>query len=125
MENIAGLVGQQRGPQLLETFAIPPSLQVTGLATKVSFKLLSSEEEITASRLGQYNVVKAQTEAAKMAIAKLDGKSVDAASGDIDEFWEKGGPKVRSLLLQAYAKISSPTGDEETSFFGSQESSVG
>lgn len=103
-------------------FQIPVTLQSEKLGVKVvSLRQLTSEQEITAQRLGRFDMLKTQYEAVKMAMAEFDGKAANFSNGDVDQFWEDAGPKLRSLLLQGYNKISSPDGEEEKSFFGSMK----
>lgn len=109
----------------VESFTIPPSLQRAGCATKVTLCELSVKDELGASRKGGYDMVKGTYEATKSAIYMLDGKRVSNAEGDVDEFFEKIGPKVRALLVSAYEQMHGPNKTEETDFFLSRVQGAG
>lgn len=110
--------------KLFHDFTIPEKLRYEGGPAVVSLQLLSSDQELIASRLGRFDVLKTQYEAVKLSVGALDGAKADPSTGIVDTFWEKAGPKVRSLLLQAYDRISSPTKEDESSFFLSEKARV-
>jgi hypothetical protein len=91
-----------------------------GVPQKVSMTQLTAEQELQASKIGRFDMMKAQYVATKMSIVEMDGKAPDKGGGGLDSFWERCDPRLRSLLLQAYNKISSPTKEEEEGFFGSE-----
>jgi len=101
-------------------FTIPKTLQKDGVAKKVGIRELTSDEEITASKVGNYNIAKTEYESVKMSICSLDGKSTSNADGDVDAFWNKCGPKVRTLLLKAHNRVNTPQKDEDEDFFKSE-----
>ena len=111
--------------RMIHEFTIPETLKSEALPRVVSLRQLSADLEMTASKLGRYEVMKSQYEAVKLAIFELDGKPANAANGDVDQFWENAGPKLRSLLMQAYNRISAPSNEEEESFFESQKVRMG
>jgi len=87
---------------------------------KVALRQLSADEELMASKIGRFDIMRAQYAAAKLSIVELDGKPVHYADTVLEAFWERSDPRVRSLLLQAYNRLSSPTKEEEEDFFGSE-----
>jgi hypothetical protein len=108
----------------IHTFTIPATLR-NGGPGKVGLRQLTADQELMASKVGRFDVMKTQYEAAKLAIAEFDGKPANYADGDVDKFWEGGGPKLRALLLQAYNHMASPSTEEEASFLSSEAISVG
>ena len=103
-------------------YSIPESLGggKAGIPLKVGLVQLTAEQELMASKIGRFDMTKAQYTAAKLSIVEMDGKPTDQADGGIDSFWDKCDPRVRSLMLQAYNKLSSPSKEEEESFFASE-----
>ena len=91
-----------------------------GVPQKVSMTQLTAEQELQASKIGRFDMMKSQYVATKLSIVEMDGKPSDQADGGLDSFWERCDPRVRSLLLQAYNRVSSPSKEEEESFFGSE-----
>jgi hypothetical protein len=106
------------------TYTIPESLRTEGGPSSLGLSLLTVDQELTASKIGRFDTMKTQYEAAKMAIAQADGKDVMNGDGAIDVLWEKVGPKMRALVLQAYNEISSANGEEEAAFFKSRSVKV-
>lgn len=114
-----------RRPRLVYEYTIPPSLRTEECPhASVGLHILTADEELIAAKAGGFNVLKQQYEAAKIAIGELDGKPTDPSTGQVDTFWNKCGPKMRSLILQKYNRISAPTTEEEDSFFGSEKIKV-
>lgn len=107
--------------KVLFDFTIPPNIRYTGGPSEISLQLLTADQELTASRLGRFDVMKTQYEAVKLAIAALDKKVVSPATGEVDTFWEKIGPKGRSLILQSYNRVSAPSQEDEASFLASEK----
>lgn len=108
------------------TYTIPESLRdsETKRPSNVTMRALTADEELTASRLGRFDVMKSQYAATKLSIVALDGAPVSTADGSTDAFWERSDPRLRSLILQAYNKLSSPTQAEEDAFFKSATARV-
>ena len=124
MENEKPTSMFERKMRPVHTFTIPESLRSTGGPTTVTLVELMATQELDASSLGRYNLLKSQYEAVNLSIYALDGKPVDRTGIELDQFWENTNPRVRSLLLQAYNKISSPSDEEHTSFFDSEKVEV-
>jgi len=103
-------------------YKIPESLGggKNGIPCKVALVQLTAEQELMASKIGRFDMMKSQYVATKLSIVEMDGKPSDQADGGLDSFWERCDPRVRSLLLQAYNRVSSPSKEEEESFFGSE-----
>jgi hypothetical protein len=102
------------------TYTIPEELRDASKRPEtVSLRLLTSDEELQASRAGKFDIMKSQYEATKLMIVALDGKPVSVADGSVDSFWERADPRVRNLLIEAYNRLSSPTRGQQDDFFKS------
>ena len=108
----------------IHTYTIPESLRngSNGAAnpSRVGMQQLNADQELMASKSGKFDYMKAQYAAAKLSIVEFDGARV-LPDGTVDIWWDKADPKLRSLILQAYNKLSSPSAEEDTTFFGSEE----
>lgn len=113
-----------RGKALFK-YRIPARLRTSDsgqpLPEVITMRTLSADEELQANQIGRFNLLKAQYDAAKRSIVALDGKVVSYPEGEADKFWEAAGPKVRSLILQAYNKAAAPLKEDEDAFFASEE----
>jgi hypothetical protein len=111
----------------IHTYTIPESLRSapngSPSPTKIGMQQLNADQELMASKTGRFDYMKAQYAAAKLSIVEFDGRKVDP-DGTVDIWWDKADPKLRSLVLQAYNKLSSPSTEEDESFFGSEEMKV-
>lgn len=107
------------------TYTVPESMRdASKQPAKVSFRQLTADEELTASKAGKFDVMRSQYEAVKLSIVAVDGKPVSVADGTVDSFWEHADPRLRSLLIDAYNRLSSPTREESASFFKSAQIEV-
>lgn len=86
----------------------------------IGMRQLTASEEEMASKLGRLDYMRAQYAATKLSIVSFDDKPVSYGDAALDVFWERSDPKIRSLLLQAYGRLSSPSKEEEDSFFESE-----
>lgn len=107
------------------TRPIPETLRTEDFAHKtVGMRLLTCDEELQASKLGGFDVVKTRYEATKLAICEIDGQSVHNGEGVLDSFFERGGPKMRRLLVDGYSRMSAPSQEEQEAFFGGEKVKV-
>lgn len=120
MPDIQSAIEDARAAREVHRFTIPPELRKDLSPTKIGLRLLTAEQELMASKQGKFDVNRINYAAAKLSIIEFDGKYVDNGDSAIDLFWERADPKVRSLILQACTKMSSPTKEQEDSFFASE-----
>lgn len=107
------------------TYDVPESLRdATGKPAKVSMQTLVADDELQAARSGKFDILKSQYEAVKLAIVALDGKPTSVADGTTDQFWNNCDPKLRTILLDAYNRMSSPSREESDAFFKSAQVEV-
>lgn len=109
---------QQRAVVITE-FTVPKSLCADGGPKTIGMRALTAEMELLAAKLGKHDYMRGQYNATKMAIVELGGVRVKDRE-DVDRFWEHASPKLRTLLLKAYDRMSSPAAEEEDGFFASE-----
>lgn len=109
----------------VHTFTVPESLRNGNdpNPAKIGMQQLNADQELMASKSGKFDYMKAQYAACKLSIVEFDGKRLPPDE-TVDVFWDKADPKLRSLLLQAYNKLSSPSDEEDAAFFKSEEVKV-
>lgn len=120
------LVQQQQSAlsATITEWELPDSLRGEHDPKRIGLRVLTSEQELMAAKLGRHEFTRQQYAAVKLAIATFDGQPVTSGSKQVESFWEHAHPKVRSLLLAAYNKLSSPTSEEEEGFFKSESVGV-
>lgn len=92
---------------------------------KVTLIELSANEQMLARRQGGEDGRGAPEELVKMALFEVDGRRVVQANADQDTLWGRFGPKVRHLLMLAYAEIHQANKEDEDGFFASRVIEVG
>lgn len=107
--------------QIKHAFTIPQNLHREGVAKALTMREPSATDEVLAAKTpggaGAFAAV-------KNCIVELDGKKVEQAGVEVEQFWSNCGPKVRSLLMNAYLRLFSADEEETQAFFGSQVTSV-
>lgn len=119
------LQGGYRGP--IYRFTIPEKIRDPSRDPQtITLRELSPDDHITAARIASGKAtepraisIATQYESAKMAIYLVDGRRIDRASFEEDVLFSKWSPKVQSLVMGAYARISSTTESEDDAFFAS------
>lgn len=115
--------------RMVHVFKFPQSIidsvEWPEMPKSVGLRQLTAEEEITASKIGKFDLTKTRYEGVKLSICQLGGQKVSNADGAVDKFWDHCGPKVRTLLLQAYDQLSGVKDAEEQNFLGSVEIQTG
>lgn len=104
-------------------FDLPPSLS-NGYVT-IGMVQLSAREELMSAKRAQGDTHRIALELTKEAIREVDGKRVTTADGTVDDIVEKADPRVRQLMMQAYADIHNPSDQEEAVFLKSRRVKVG
>jgi hypothetical protein len=108
--------------RVIRELTFPDSLRKadSALPATISMKQLSADEELMASKLGRGEYIRSQYAAIKLSIVALGGKPVNYSSTELEVFWERCSPKVRTLLMDWYVKETTPLREETDAFFKSQ-----
>lgn len=126
MESGGALQERVAKPQIdrpIYRYTIPKNL-ANGVK-KVGLVLLTTDEELRATKRAHADTHRLAYELTKQSLAEVDGKPVSEGDGSIDIAWDAMSPKVRGLVLVAYASLHTPEDEETTSFLKSQQVSVG
>lgn len=112
-------------PKRHYTFDVPMSFQEECMGIKAfTIKELSAGDEMNAAKRSGQNIIQLPFELAKAAVVSYENsegeKLVSVADDTIDVFLELLGPQGRSLLMDAYQKVSSPGGGAVAEFRAQQ-----
>lgn len=88
--------------------------------TSVTLVELTAEEELQATRRARGDVVRVAYELAKQCLVAVDGKHIGLEDGTVDEAWAKMGPKLRTLIMTAYAELHTPAESDAGNFLKSR-----
>lgn len=126
-QSIEGKIAAARAARPVYTYNIPKSLRGEEEAGPSSIGLtqLTAGQELTAAKIGRFDLTAQQYAAAKLSIVQLNGKPINNNEGDVDKFWDKCDPKLRSLIMQAYNRLTTPAKEDEESFFTSEQIKLG
>lgn len=75
---------------------------------KVGLVELTAQEELQATKRSHGDSMRLAYELAKQSLVEVNDQKVSLADGSADEMWNKMSPKVRNLVLTAYADLHAP-----------------
>lgn len=108
----------------IHTFNIPASLSGYGVET-VGLVELKAGEELDAAKRASGDQMRTAYELAQEALHYVNGQRVRTMDGTADAAFAKMHPKVRSLVISAYARLHSPEDADTKAFLESRQSQVG
>jgi len=107
----------------VHVFAIPESL--ANGTTSVGMVTLTAEEELLAWKRSRGENARLATELVKASLAEVNGEPVTLHDGSVDAFWKDLHPKIRQLVLTAYADLHAAEEDDQKAFLASRRVKVG
>lgn len=109
--------------RLVYTYDVPPSCQVElegfGKVLTVGLVLLTAEEEILAAKRSHNSNYRTAHELSKACLYLINNTRVSMAS-NADEVWSNIPPKLRTLIVTAYADLHNPNEEETAGFMVSR-----
>lgn len=112
----------------VHTFVIPKSLGTP--FTSIGLVELETGEELMAAKRAGTEPMGLAYALTKQCIVEITDEGTSAprqvslADATVDEVWQRGGPKLRQLLLQAYSLLHTPADEDEQDFLKSHRTSV-
>lgn len=106
----------------VHTFEIPPGM--CGPEYKsVSLLELTADEELLAAKRSKDSsgALRLGYELAKQSLCEVNEQPVSLNDGTADRAWNHMPPKVRSLVVQAYAELHSPPEEATDAFLKSRQ----
>lgn len=120
------LQGVPQGPaREVYEFKIPESYDCEACHESISLCKLRSAEEVEATRACQGESMRLAWELSKMSLCEVDGRRLARGDGEVDAAWDKFDPKLRALVVAAYAKLHTPEDDETENFLATMTTKVG
>lgn len=117
-----GLKTPSRG-RAINTYDMPPGMDA-GIQS-VGLVELTGDEEIMATKRAHGDHMRLGLELAKQSLVAVNGAKVSLADGSTDRAWETMGPKLRNMVLTAYAELHSAPDEAIQSFLKSRRTRVG
>ena len=114
----------------INTFELPEKLaELTGVK-EVGLVTLTADEELLCYKKSRGDNAKLSSELAKACLVEStanDGtvKKLAAHDGTVDSYWKHCEPKLRQLVLQAYADLHAVESEDTESFLKSRKLRVG
>lgn len=111
--------------RVVNVFQVPQSVSNEAGVRSLGLVVLTTNEEMMAFQRGKRDGAKVTLELAKAAVVEVDGKPISLADGSADSFWLRIHPKLRQLVMEAYASLHGAEQAEVESFLASKTSRVG
>jgi len=122
-EGLAALGPQQEKPAR-PTYRYTIPSRIGSDVRKVGLVQLTSNEELMATKRSRNDTARLAYELAKQALVEVDGERVGVADGSVDKAWDRLLPKVRTLVMSAYAELHAPQEEDVSDFLQSQQVQV-
>ena len=120
------LQGAPQGPaREVYEFKIPKSYQCDAIRESLGIRKIRSTEEVDATRACQGESLRLAWEMCKMSLVEVDGERLLHHEGHVESKWDKFDPKLRALVVAAYAKLHTPEDDETENFLATMTTKVG
>lgn len=114
----------QKKPRAVNLFDVPATIAEESGVKEVGLVQLTSDEELLCFKRAKGENAKLAMELSKMALVEVDGKALNSHDGSIDTFWKDADPKLRQLVLTAYAELHAAPEEEQAAFLKSRRTRV-
>jgi len=114
----------QKKTRAVNLFDIPPSVAEASGIKEVGMVTLTAEEELLCFKRAKSDNAKLASELCKTALVEADGKTLAQADGTVDTFWKDCDPKLRQLILTAYAELHAAPEEDQQAFLKSRRTRV-
>lgn len=106
-------------------FLVPPKLHTITEIRKITIVPLTADEEMQATRRAQNDPIRLAFELVKESVRAINDRPVGLADGSLDLAWNRMNPKIRSLVMNAYAHVHQPDAESAEAFIASRTVTVG
>jgi hypothetical protein len=114
----------QKSSRPVNMFDVPKMVSAESGVKEIGMVALTSEEELLCFKRAKGDNAKLASELAKTSLVEADGKALASVDGTVDMFWGGMHPKLRQLVMTAYAEIHAPPEEEAESFLKSRRTRV-
>lgn len=108
----------------VNVYDVPAALAAATEVESVGMVTLTADEELQAWKRSRGENARLATELAKASLVEANGKKLSATDGSLDTFWGNLDPRLRQLVLTAYADLHAATEDDQKSFLASRKVKV-
>jgi len=115
----------QKTSRAVNTFDVPERIAAQAGVKSIGMVALTADEELVCFKRAKGENAKLAMEMSKTSLVEADGKPLSQADGTVDTFWKNLHPKLRSLVMQAYAEIHAAEEEDTESFLKSRQVRVG
>jgi hypothetical protein len=102
-------------------FTVPEAIAAVSGVAEVGMVTITGEEELNCFKLANKDNAKLASELSKAALVEVDGKPLSSQDGSVDSFWMEAHPKLRQLILTAYAELHATEEEDQKSFLKSKK----
>ena len=114
----------QKKTRAVNLFDVPEAVAAVSGVKEVGLVTLTAEEELTCFKRAKGDNAKLAMELSKTALVEADGKPLAQADGTVDTFWKDCEPKLRQLVLTAYAELHAAGEEDQQAFLKSRRTRV-
>lgn len=122
MGSLESVLDKDGFDRVVHRFQVPAS--IGGDIRSIGLVELTAEEELQVEMRCKGSSERRASEIAKASIHELNGKRAHNGNGDIDRFWNRASPKLRSLVNTAWVRAHLANDEEVESFFSSKTTSI-
>jgi hypothetical protein len=109
--------------RVVNTFDVPPG--ISSAIKQVGLIELTADEELMATKRSRQDNVRLAYELAKQSLTEINGNKISIADGSADKAWNEMSPKLRNLVIRAYAELHAPPDEEADDFLKSRKARAG
>lgn len=122
----AALQGAPQGPfRMVFEFDIPEALRDETVKESIGLRKINGTEEVEATKACGGDGMRLAFELVKQSLHEIDGVVLNKGDMEHESKWERMDPKLRNLLLAAYASLHTPEDDEVENFLKTVRAKVG
>jgi hypothetical protein len=114
----------QKKIRAVSLFDIPPTITEVCGVKEVGMVTLTADEELLCFKRAKGDNAKLAMELSKTSLVEADGKVLSQSDGSVDTFWKDCDPKLRQLILTAYAELHAAPEEEQAAFLKSRRTRV-
>lgn len=118
-------VENERKARVVYEFKIPDSLKTEEFQSSVGLVKLSGREEHAATKRAKGDQGSLAFELVKASLFEVDGKRLNRSKFEDERVWNAMDPKLRNLVMAAYAHLHSVEDEEAENFIQGVTEKVG
>jgi hypothetical protein len=123
--DIEAKIAEARKGRTVVLFDVPERLAEEVGVHQVGLVTLTADEELQCFGRARGNSARLAAELAKASLAEADGRPLTSADGSVDSWFGKADPRLRQLVLAAYAEIHAANAEDADAFLKSRKTRLG